>query len=94
MGTAFWACDGLGVIPSVKGICVFCAAVFTHFEALHSGLFPVVGKEFDNRVAGSAIGAVDKRIVKPSVWFTHHFFVAVLTDRDIRRNKDKAFSLL
>ncbi len=94
MRTTYWTSDRLGVIPSVKRICVFSVTVFTHFEAFHGGLFPVVGKEFDNRVAGSAISAIDKRILMPSVRLAHHLFVAVLTDGDVRRDKDKAFPLL
>jgi hypothetical protein len=81
------------MISSVKGIGVFPGAVFTHREDLHGRLFPVIREGFNDCVARPAVRAVDEGVFEPAVFGVHHFSMAVLADRNIRRDEDKAFAL-
>ncbi len=85
--------DGLGMISPVQGIDVLIPAVCAHGEAFHGCLFSVVRKGFDDRVARSAVCAVDERIMMSPVSGVHHFFIAVFADGNVGRDEHKAFSL-
>ena len=81
------------MISPVQGIDVLIPAVFAHREAFHRCLPPVVWQGLDDCVAGSTVCAVDERIMVSPVCGVHHFLMAILAYRNVRRDEDKTFPL-
>ena len=57
--------------PAVEHICIFFTALITHWKWIHGGHGPVVGEVPDNGKAGTAIGAIDKRVIDPVLLILH-----------------------
>ena len=86
------ACIGLGVKTTIERIVVLLFTFRTHCEAMHRCKLPVIRQAFYNSVAGTAIGAVDKRVTKPTVSRIHKLTTTVAAERNIRRNESLDFS--
>ncbi len=56
------ACHRLGVEPAIRNVAILPRAPLAHLENRHCGVGPVVRNGFDDRVSGTAVGAVDEGI--------------------------------
>jgi hypothetical protein len=81
------------MISSVEGIGVFFLTRGTHDEALHGGLFPVIGKGFDDGVARATVSAVDKGIKVSTVCRRFHLARTVCAHGYIGRDKNETLLL-
>ena len=61
--------------------------MLAHIKSGHGGLVPIVGNILDDRVAGSAVGTVDKGISKTSIRRIPEFLEAIGTGGYIRRDQ-------
>jgi hypothetical protein len=83
MGTAHRAGVGLGVEAAVGRVLVLLAAVVAHGEHGHGGGSPVVGDREDDRVAGTAVRAVDERVAVAPVGGVEELEQAVVAGGDV-----------
>ena len=85
---ALIAAHGLRVIaPARRGV-ILLSALRTHGKHLHAGPFSVIRQCVQDRQTRSAAGAVDERMQIPSVRRIIELRLALLADRDIRRDED------
>jgi len=67
MRAAIAAGIGLGMKSSVFWVVILSLAKGAHYKVLHRGLGPVIGDINDDSIAGSAVSAVDERVLKAAV---------------------------
>ncbi len=89
-GTAGRAAGGLGVETAVGGIVVLGRAPLAHLERRHGGQRPVVGHVADDGEPGTAVGAVDERVLVPPVGRVAELAQAVRAGRGVRRHQGAA----
>src|SRR3990172_2817037 len=82
----FGTCDGLCVKTPVEGILIFRAAFVTEWEIRHGCIRAVVRNAVDDRVARSAIGAVNEWMQIAPVARIKQLAFAIDADGDIRSN--------
>jgi hypothetical protein len=75
--------------PAIAGVVVFRAAVWTHRERRHRRPLSVVRSSSNNRQPRTALGAIKKRIMIPSVIGIEEFSQAVITCGDVGGNEDR-----
>jgi len=78
---------GLGVETSVQRVIILRLAAPAHGKNIHGSFGSVIGDILDDGIPGTAIGTVDKRIGKSSIFNINHLFETISTDRNIRRNQ-------
>jgi hypothetical protein len=66
---------------------VLARAVVAHGEGAHGGQRPVVGERLDDRVARSAVRAVDEGVAEPAIGGVAHLAQAVVADRQVGRDR-------
>ena len=67
MGAAIFAGVGLGMKSSVCRVVVLSLARGAHFKVLHGGFRPIIRNIVNDGIAGSAVGAVDERVLKAAI---------------------------
>ena len=75
---------GLSVKPAVHGIIIFSLALGTHLKVSHGGFGPVIGDIIDDGVTGTAVGAVNKRVLITPVPRVQQFLQAVIANGHVR----------
>ena len=75
---------GLGMKAAVVRIVVFVPARFTERKTVHGGVAPVIGNIRNDGIARPAVGAVDKRVLIPSVLRVEQLPETVAANRYIR----------
>src|ERR1700730_4121384 len=76
----------LRVKTAVARILIFCVAVVVQTPILHRSVGSVVRQTNDNRIARTAVGAVDVGIPIAPVSWVKKFLQASIADREVRRN--------
>ena len=84
MGSAVVTGIGLGMKAPVGGLIILGLAGGAHCKMPHGRFGPIIGNIVNDGVTGSAVGAVDKRIVIAPVAGIQQFSQAIVTNRDIR----------
>jgi len=91
---AFKAGVGLRVKPPIERVGILCGAGGAHGKAIHRGCRSVIGQRANDGKARSAIGAVDKGIVKASVGGVEQLAQAVVACGDVGRDERRVGSLI
>ena len=86
--SAIVAAHRLCIIPPRLRIIIFFRTIRTHRKFFHAGALPVIGQRIQYGQPGTAAGTVDKRMQIPPVLRIIQFLFTLITDRNIRRNKD------
>ena len=94
MRSAFKAGVGLRVKPPIERVGVLCGAGGAHGKAIHRGGRSVIGQRANDGKARSAIGAVDKGIVKASVGGVEQLAQAVVARGDVGRDERRVGGLI
>ena len=85
---------GLRVKPPVKRVAILCGTGGAHGKAIHRGGRSVIGQRPDDGKARSAVGAVDKGIVKASVGGIEQLVQAVVARGDVGRDERRVGGLI
>ena len=85
---------GLRVKPPIERVGILCGAGGAHGKAIHRGGRSVIGQRANDGKARSAIGAVDKGIVKASVGGVEQLAQAVVARGDVGRDERRVGSLI
>ena len=85
---------GLRVKPPVKRVAILCGTGGAHGKAIHRGGRSVIGQRPDDGKARSAVGAVDKGIVKASVGGVEQLVQAVVARGDVGRDERRVGGLI
>lgn len=91
---AFKAGIGLRVKAPIEWVGILCSAGGAHGKAIHRGCRSVIGQRADDGKARSAIGAVDKGIVKTSVGGVEQLAQAVIARGDVGRDERRVGGLI
>jgi len=75
----YLTCIGLGVESPVLWIVVFVPTLFTHPEMFHGCVRSIIGDVINNGISGTAVGAVDERILMATVTRVQELMKAVFT---------------
>ena len=76
---------------TVRGVFVFSATLGAHLKLAHRCARAIVRNVFDDREAGTAVRTVDERILVAAILGVKQFSQAVVTGRDISRDRNKIF---
>src|SRR5580700_8615137 len=87
--SAGWARYRLRMKAAVARIVIFRVAIIVQRPALHGSVGPVVRQTKNNRIARTAVGAVDIGIQIARISWIKKFFQTSLTDRQVRRNANR-----
>ena len=85
---------GLRVKPPIERVGILCGAGGAHGETIHRGSCSVIGQRANDGKARSAIGAVDKGIVKASVGGVEQFAQTVVARGDVGRDERRVGGLI
>ena len=85
---------GLRMKAPVKRVAILCGALGAHGETIHRGSCSVIGQRANDGKARSAIGAVDKGIVKASVGGVEQFAQTVVARGDVGRDERRVGGLI
>jgi hypothetical protein len=77
------------MMASVERIFVIVLASGTHFPGGDRRVGAIVGQAFDDRITGSAIGAIDIGILVSSVGRVSHFPQTLVAERQIWRDTNR-----
>ena len=91
--TTLIAAHRLRIVTPRLRIIIFFRTIRAHRKLLHAGTFPIVRQRIQNCQPRSAAGTVDKRMQIPPIFRIVHFFLTLITDGNIWRNKNLAFCL-
>ena len=94
MRSAIKAGIGLRVKASIEWVGILCGAGGAHGKAIHRGCRSVIGQRANDGKARSAIGAVDKGIVKASVGGVEQLAQAVVARGDVGRDECRVCGLI
>ena len=93
LGATVVTADRLCIITSGVRIIILVCTGRTHGKFFHAGPLSVIRKGIQDRQSRPAAGTVDKRMQIPPVFRIKHFLFALITDSNIRRDKNLALCL-
>ena len=76
----------LSMKTPIQYLRILATAMLTHLKVTHCRIRPVIGNGLDNRISGSAVGTVDKRITMTKVLCIGHLFQASRTSCAVRHH--------